>query len=134
MPFAALLRGMLDPRLKALEPRPVEFSGLLAVMREQWLSAPPLDDRFGEKSYAIISDKYMNFSSRVGYHFSVLDAYCGATINKNYITFAFKGGRRTRSAASAGSGPSPASSPPWTLLWRSPPTGWTPAWPNMTVG
>lgn len=92
VPFAALLRGMLDPRLKALEPRPVEFSGLLAVMREQWLSAPPLDDRFGEKSYAIISDKYMNFSSRVGYHFSVLDAYCGATINKNYITFAFKGG------------------------------------------
>lgn len=91
-PFAALLRGMLDPRLKALEPRPVELSGLLAVMREQWLSAPPTEDRFGDKSYAIISDKYMNFSSRVGYHFSVLDAYCGATLNKNYITFAFKGG------------------------------------------
>ncbi len=92
VPFRALLRGMLDPRLKALEPRPVEFSGLFAVMREQWLSAPQLEERFGEKSYAIISDKYLNFSSRVGYHYSVLDAYCGATVNKNYITFSFKGG------------------------------------------
>ena len=49
-------------------------------------------ERFGDRSYAIISDKYLNFSSRVGYHYSVLDAYCGATVNKNYITFSFKGG------------------------------------------
>jgi len=39
----------------------------------------------------------------VGYHYSVLDAYCGQTINKNYITFSFKGGaaddlRRNRRA------------------------------------
>ncbi|HBD07655.1 MAG TPA: phosphoenolpyruvate synthase, partial [Syntrophobacteraceae bacterium] len=49
------------------------------------------------------SDKYLNFSSRVGYHYSVLDAYCGQTTNKNYITFSFKGGaaddvRRNRRA------------------------------------
>jgi pyruvate,water dikinase len=60
-------------------------------------------DRFGDKSYAIISDKYLHFSSRVGYHFALLDSYCGQTINKNYITFAFKGGaaddvRRNRRA------------------------------------
>jgi pyruvate,water dikinase len=28
----------------------------------------------------------------VGYHYCVLDAYCGSTVNKNYITFSFKGG------------------------------------------
>ena len=69
------------------------------------MSAP--GERFGERSYAIISDKYLNFSSRVGYHYSILDAYCGETINKNYITFSFKGGaadeirknRRVRSIA-----------------------------------
>jgi pyruvate, water dikinase len=49
-------------------------------------------ERFGDRSYAIIADKYLNFSSRVGYHYSVIDAYCGETINKNYITFTFKGG------------------------------------------
>ena len=92
VPLQALLRGMLREDVRAREPRPVQLSGLLSVMREQLLAAPNVEDRFGERSYAIISDKYLNFSSRVGYHYSVLDAYCGATVNKNYITFSFKGG------------------------------------------
>ncbi|MFA5112040.1 MAG: PEP/pyruvate-binding domain-containing protein, partial [Desulfobaccales bacterium] len=92
VPLQALLRGMLLPEVRAREPRPVQLSGLLSVMREQMLAAPNVEERFGERSYAIISDKYLNFSSRVGYHYSVLDAYCGATVNKNYITFSFKGG------------------------------------------
>ena len=92
VPFKALLQGMLHEDLRAREPRPIEFSGLFSVMREQMLAAPKEAERFGERSYAIISDKYLNFSSRVGYHYSVLDAYCGETVNKNYITFSFKGG------------------------------------------
>ena len=91
-PLQALLKGMLHEGLQAREPRPIQFSGLFAVMREQMLTAPNIEERFGERSYAIISDKYLNFSSRVGYHYSVLDAYCGQTVNKNYITFSFKGG------------------------------------------
>jgi len=90
VPFQALLRGMLHPDLQGIEPRPIHVSGLLAVMREQMLA--PVGDRFGDRSYAVISGKYLNFSSRVGYHYSVLDAYCGNTINNNYITFSFKGG------------------------------------------
>jgi pyruvate,water dikinase len=92
VPFRALLEGMMHRDLRAHEPRPIQISGLLSVMREQMLSAPNLEERFGERSYAIISDKYLNFSSRVGYHYSVLDCYCGQTVNKNYITFSFKGG------------------------------------------
>jgi pyruvate,water dikinase len=92
VPFQALLKGLTYEGLRGMEPRPVQFSGLFAVMREQMLATPQLDERFGDKSYAIISEKYLNFSSRVGYHYSVLDAYCGATVNKNYITFSFKGG------------------------------------------
>jgi len=66
-------------------------------------SNPHVSERFGDRSYALISDKYVNFSSRVGYHYSVLDAYCGQTTSKNYITFSFKGGaaddiRRNRRA------------------------------------
>ena len=91
-PLQALLKGMLRDDVRGREPRPVQLSGLLSVMREQLLAAPNVEERFGDKSYAIISDKYLNFSSRVGYHYSVLDAYCGATVNKNYITFSFKGG------------------------------------------
>ncbi|NLY40406.1 MAG: phosphoenolpyruvate synthase, partial [Desulfovibrionales bacterium] len=60
----------------------------------QHLLEPPTaqEQRFGDRSYCIVSDKYLNFSSRVGYHYSVLDAYCGQTMSKNYITFQFKGG------------------------------------------
>jgi pyruvate,water dikinase len=72
-------------------------------MSEQMFTNPQGAERFGERTYAIISDKYLNFSSRVGYHYGILDAYCGQSINKNYITFSFKGGaaddvRRNRRA------------------------------------
>ncbi|MCL2457761.1 MAG: PEP-utilizing enzyme [Desulfobulbus sp.] len=92
VPFQCLLQGMLNKEVHGLEPRPINFSGLLSVMREQTLAPSHMGDRFGDRSYAIIADKYLNFSSRVGYHYSVIDAYCGGTINKNYITFTFKGG------------------------------------------
>lgn len=92
IPLKALLKGMADEQLRSRGPRPVELSGFLSVMREQMLSPPRPSERFGERSYAIVSGKYLNFSSRVGYHYCVVDAYCGKTVNKNYITFSFKGG------------------------------------------
>jgi pyruvate,water dikinase len=92
-PFKAVLEGLADKDFVASGPRPVHLQGFLSVMGRQMLEGPSAGgERFGEKSYAIISDKYLNFSSRVGYHYGVLDSYCGKTINKNYITFAFKGG------------------------------------------
>ncbi len=92
VPFLALVRGMLNKEVHCLEPRPINFSGLLSVMKEQTLAPGHVGQRFGDRSYAIIADKYLNFSSRVGYHYSVVDAYCGDTINKNYVSFTFKGG------------------------------------------
>jgi pyruvate,water dikinase len=91
-PFSALLSGMLHEDLRTHGPRPIELRGFFSVMSEQMFTNTYGAERFGDRSYAIISDKYVNFSSRVGYHYSVLDAYCGRTINKNYITFSFKGG------------------------------------------
>jgi pyruvate,water dikinase len=72
-------------------------------MRDQMLSTKNVAERFGDKTYAIVADKYVNFSSRIGYHYSVLDSYCGESVNKNYISFSFKGGaadeiRRNRRA------------------------------------
>ncbi|MHC1727152.1 MAG: PEP/pyruvate-binding domain-containing protein [Syntrophobacteraceae bacterium] len=102
-PFKALLRGMLHKDLITIRPRPIELRGFFSVMGEQMLNPHLGSERFGEKSYALISDKYLNFSSRVGYHYGVLDTYCGTTLSKNYITFSFKGGaaddnRRNRRA------------------------------------
>ncbi len=91
-PFLSLLEGMLHKDVNSVEPRPINFSGFLSVMQEQMLAPGHVEDRFGDRSYAIIADEYLNFSSRIGYHYSVVDAYCGETVNKNYITFSFKGG------------------------------------------
>jgi pyruvate, water dikinase len=104
IPFKALLKGMLHEELRYLGPRPVELRGFFSVMSQQMFnpvhSGP---ERFGDRSYAIVSDKYLNFSSRIGYHYSILDSYCGQSLNKNYINFSFKGGaaddiRRNRRA------------------------------------
>jgi pyruvate,water dikinase len=92
VPFKALLKGLLHEDFHYRQLRPVEFKGLMSVMREQMLSPPTAAERFGDRSYAIISDKYLNFSSRVGYHYSILDSYCSQTVNMNYITYSFKGG------------------------------------------
>jgi pyruvate,water dikinase len=105
LPFKALLKGMLHEDLRHQRPRPIEIKGFLSVMGEQMISNTYGAERFGDRSYAIISDKYLNFSSRVGYHYGILDCYCGQTVNKNYISFSFKGGaaddvRRNRRARS----------------------------------
>ncbi len=102
-PLKALLKGMLREDLRFNGAKPIDLGGFLSVMREQMFAPNNLPERFGDRSYAIISDKYLNFSSRIGYHYSVLDSYCGESTNKNYITFSFKGGaaddvRRNRRA------------------------------------
>lgn len=103
-PFAALLKGMLHPDLQLTGPRPIELRGLFSVMGQQMFTPPNSGgERFGDRSYAIISDRYLHFSSRIGYHYSILDAYCDQMVRKNYISFSFQGGaadevRRSRRA------------------------------------
>lgn len=93
IPFKALIEGMLHPELKYHHPRPIEISGLMSVMSEQMLTPPGAGgERFGDKSYAIISDRYLHFSSRIGYHYSILDSYVDVQNRKNHITFSFQGG------------------------------------------
>jgi pyruvate,water dikinase len=64
---------------------------------------PLKQGRMGGPNYAIIARHYLNFNSRLGYHFATVDTYCGPAVNDNYITFYFKGGaadigRRSRRA------------------------------------
>jgi len=49
-----------------------------------------------EKSLALIAANYMNFSIRLGYHFSQVEAWVGDQLNDNYIRFFFKGGGAVR--------------------------------------
>jgi pyruvate,water dikinase len=94
VPLKALVAGMMEAWAgEQKEPRPVDFGGFWSVMGRQLLDPPRLgSERFGDRSYGIVSDVYLNFSSRVGYHYSILDSFCSANPAKNYINFEFKGG------------------------------------------
>jgi pyruvate,water dikinase len=48
--------------------------------------------RLGEPSYAFISAEYLNLNSRIGYHFSTVDARICDTVESNYASFRFVGG------------------------------------------
>lgn len=92
IPFKAVLAGMLRDDLRHHGGKPIDLGGFFSVMREQMFAPNVPSERFGDRSYAIVSDKYLNFSSRIGYHYSVLDAFCSESTNKNFVTFSFKGG------------------------------------------
>ncbi len=93
IPFKHVLDGMLNPAVQARGPRPINMRGFLSVMGQSVIGGNQEGcSRFGQRSYAIVSDRYLNFSSRVGYHYAILDTWCGDSLSKNYIRFEFAGG------------------------------------------
>jgi pyruvate,water dikinase len=90
LPFKSFLKGITA--VEWPEPRHVDFKGFLGMIAHT-ASIPEAElEQMGEKSYLFISSNYMNFSLRLGYHLSVIEAYMGESINDNYIRFFFKGG------------------------------------------
>ncbi len=90
IPFQAILRGMKSMQWPG--PPPVDAGGFLEMVAHT-VSIPEEELReTAKKSFAIITKNYMNFSLRLGYHFSMIEAYTGENINDNYIKFFFKGG------------------------------------------
>ena len=97
LPGQAFMDGLLDPAIHWDRPRPVSLKGLASVFASSMLT-PPSDGKvrdMGQKAFAIISGDYLNFNSRVGYHFAALDSFCGPNQNDNYISFRFVGGAAT---------------------------------------
>ncbi len=89
IPFSAFLKGLTSMRWPG--PTPGGAQGVGSAAQISSLSREQLR-KTQEKSYAIISKHHMNFSIRLGYHFSMVEAYAGENINDNYIKFFFKGG------------------------------------------
>jgi pyruvate,water dikinase len=92
LPLKALLAGMLDKRIPRFGPRPMDLRGFMSIMMRHATNNPEQDRTFRDPCYALVSDKYVNYTARVGYHFGVVDAYCGESLNKNYISLLFRGG------------------------------------------
>jgi pyruvate,water dikinase len=92
VPMLSFLEGLLDKRISWSRPRPLSAKGFLSVLGQGLAGPPPQAQGVGSASYAVISDRYMNFSTKAGYHFSTVDVYCGHSQNKNYVHFRFAGG------------------------------------------
>lgn len=90
IPFSAMLRGMRT--MSWPKPRSADVIGIVGMMaRAATLSEEQLY-KTGEHSFALVSKNYMNFSLRLGYHFSLVESYVSKNINDNYIKFFFNGG------------------------------------------
>jgi len=91
IPLLALWKGISHPDISWAGPIPIDMKGLYSVVSRS-LTATADHSDFWSRTFAIISHNYLNYSSRLGYHFATIDAYVGDTRNDNYITFRFKGG------------------------------------------
>ena len=83
---------MTSPGIKWAGPLPIDLKGFANLLLSNVVDSNRSDRDLGSRSYAIISDCYLNFFSRLGYHFSRLDAYASNELNNNYINFNFRGG------------------------------------------
>ena len=90
-PLQALLQGFHHPEIRSGQVAP-DLRGFISVFANTMYDQGKAEGGLGGKSFAIISDNYLNFSSRLGYHFGLVDAYISPEINDNYISFQFKGG------------------------------------------
>ena len=91
-PFKALLRGFHHPGVRWAGQVAPDLKGFISVFANTMYDAAKGERGLGGKSFAIISDNYLNFNSRLGYHFGIVDAYISEERNDNYISFQFKGG------------------------------------------
>jgi pyruvate,water dikinase len=101
-PMLALWQGLTTPRAWSTEPIAVDFKGLMASLTRT--RASQLDGASSGMNLAVVGANYLNLSLRIGYHFTVVDAYLGPLPNYNYIYFRFMGGvtdmtRRSRRAS-----------------------------------
>jgi len=102
VPMQALLKGLEHPGAWNNEPMSVDFGSFMSSLTRT-IPAELASPRYVGQNLAVISKEYANVSLRLGYHFTMIDAYIAENINDNYAYFRFFGGvtddtRRSRRA------------------------------------
>jgi pyruvate,water dikinase len=101
-PLKALLSGLCDTGMWETRAVQVDMGSFMSSVTR---TLPPAqsDPRSMGRNLAVVSEEYLNLHLRLGYHFTVVDAYLGDSVNDNTILFRFMGGvtdfnRRSRRA------------------------------------
>jgi pyruvate,water dikinase len=102
VPLAALLAGVGDSGMWGTDPVSVDLGSFMSSVTRTFTAASAEPRTMG-RNLAVVSREYMNLHLRLGYHFTIVDAYISNRINDNYIYFRFLGGvtdfiRRSRRA------------------------------------
>jgi pyruvate,water dikinase len=92
VPMKALWRGMTTPGVRWSGARPIDLRGFLSVWATTMVDAGRAERGLGDNSYAMLGSHYVNFGSRLGYHFTTLESVCTDGLHENYVIFRFKGG------------------------------------------
>ena len=91
VPMKALLEGLSESGMWATDPVSLDLKGFMSSFTRTFSSQMASPEKIG-RNLAVISKEYMNLNLRLGYHFNIVDAYIGESLNDNYIYFRFLGG------------------------------------------
>ncbi|MEW6221420.1 MAG: pyruvate, water dikinase, partial [Thermodesulfobacteriota bacterium] len=76
-------------------PPPVSLRGLGSIFFQSTMNPsldPAVRSSMAAKSYFLVSKDFCNLSVRLGYHFSMVEAYVSDMLTESYVSFQFKGG------------------------------------------
>lgn len=93
IPMHALWEGMTAIPWKG--PPPVSFKGFGSILFQSTMNReldPAVRSGLANRSYFMISKNFCNFSVRLGYHFSLVEAHLSDLLTESYVNFQFKGG------------------------------------------